>query len=168
MKGAIRGNEGEKNFYCSVSADHRSKGIVYGGRGCSIHGRKNQKRRSAADTYGIGSNLPSFSGIAGGDRDTMVQPDLGWNGADNNKIIFFAFYDYDVSTELQDMGMEGEGEHIELYFVPDGINADEEWRLVENAGLVFQTGIKDTRKLYANAYINETGTILYVEAIGGG
>ena len=41
------------------------------------------------DTYGIGSNLSSFSGIAGGDRDTMVQPDLGWNGADNNKIIFF-------------------------------------------------------------------------------
>ena len=84
------------------------------------------------------------------------------------KLYFFAFYDYDVSTELQDMGMEGEGEHIELYFVPDGINADEKWRLVENAGLVFQTGIKDTRKLYANAYINETGTILYVEAIGGG
>ena len=82
------------------------------------------------------------------------------------KLYFFAFYDYDVSNELQEMKIENQGEDIELHFVPDGINKDEKWRCVENAGFAFQTGIKDTEKMYTTVYINDAGTILYVEAIG--
>ena len=82
------------------------------------------------------------------------------------KLYFFAFYDYDVSNELQEMKIENQGEDIELYFVPDGIHKDEKWRHVENAGFAFQTDIKDTEKMYTTVYINDTGTILYIEAIG--
>lgn len=82
------------------------------------------------------------------------------------KVYIFAFYDHDVSNELQDMEIESQGEDIELYFVPEGINGDEKWRLVENAGTAFQTGIKDTEKMSTVVYINGAGTVLYVEAIG--
>lgn len=82
------------------------------------------------------------------------------------KVYFFAFYDHDVSNELQDMEIESQGEDIELYFVPEGINGDEKWRRVENAGTAFQTGIIDTEKMSTVVYINDAGTVLYVEAIG--
>lgn len=82
------------------------------------------------------------------------------------KLYFFAFYEYDVSSELQEMEIENLGEDIELYFVPDGMYKDEKWRCVENAGFAFQTGMKDTEKMYTTVYINDTGTILYIEAIG--
>lgn len=82
------------------------------------------------------------------------------------KVYIFAFYDHNVSNELQDMKIENQGEEIELYFVPEGINGDEKWRRVENTGTAFQTGIKDTEKMSTVVYINDTGTALYVEAIG--
>lgn len=41
------------------------------------------------------------------------------------KVYILAFYDHDVSNELQDMEIENQGEEIELYFVPEGINGDE-------------------------------------------
>lgn len=82
------------------------------------------------------------------------------------KIYIFAIYDHDVSNELQDMEIKNQSEETELYFGPEGINGDEKWRQVENAGTAFQTGIKDTEKMSTVVYINDAGTVLYVEAIG--
>ena len=81
-------------------------------------------------------------------------------------VYIFAFYDQDIGGELQDMEIRGESEEIELYFVPDGISGNEKWRMLENAEVAFQTGIKDTRKMGTIVYINEAGTILYIEAVG--
>lgn len=82
------------------------------------------------------------------------------------KVYIFAFYDHNVSNELQDMEIENQSGEIELYFVPEGINGDEKWRRVKNAGTAFQKGIKDTEKMSTVVYINDAGTVLYVEAIG--
>ncbi|MDE7208072.1 MAG: hypothetical protein K2N90_13110 [Lachnospiraceae bacterium] len=81
-------------------------------------------------------------------------------------IYIFAFYDDDIGKELRDMNIKDGNEDIELYFVPEGIDVDQKWKFVEGAGFAFQNEIKDTRKMYTNVYINETGTILYIEAVG--
>lgn len=82
------------------------------------------------------------------------------------KLYFFAFYDHDVTNELKEMKIESGSETIELQFVPEGVKEDEKWRHVGNAGCAFQTGIKDNRKMNTTVYINEAGTVLYIEAIG--
>ena len=85
------------------------------------------------------------------------------------KIYIFAFYDHDVSNELQDMEIENQSEDIELYFVPDGVNGDEKWRRVEsieNLPFPLQTGVRESARFTADVYINEAGTILYIEGIG--
>ena len=85
------------------------------------------------------------------------------------KIYIFAFYDHDVSNELQDMEIENQSEDIELYFVPDGVNGDEKWRRVEsteNVPFPLQTGVRESARFTADVYINEAGTILYIEGIG--
>lgn len=82
------------------------------------------------------------------------------------KLYFFAFYDHDISNELKEMKIESRSGMINLQFVPEGIKEDDKWRQVENAGSAFQTGIKDTRKMNTTVYINEAGTVLYIEAIG--
>lgn len=82
------------------------------------------------------------------------------------KLYFFAFYDHDISNELKGMKIESRSGTIDLQFVPEGIKEDDKWRQVENAGSAFQTGIKDTRKMNTTVYINEAGTVLYIEAIG--
>ncbi len=83
-------------------------------------------------------------------------------------LYFFAFYDRDVSGELREMEIDSQGEDIELHFLPDGINENEKWRRAESAGNVFplQTGVRESARFYASVYINEAGTILYVEAVG--
>ena len=92
----------------------------------------------------------------------------GGIGLTTTTLYFFAFYDRDVSGELQEMNIGDQGEGIELYFVPDGINEDEKWRRAESTGNVFplQTGVRESARFYADVYINEAGTIIYVEAIG--
>ncbi len=90
----------------------------------------------------------------------------GGIGLTTVKIYFFAFYDRDIRNELQDMEIVNQSEDMELYFVPEGISGDEKWRCVENAGIAFQAGIKDTHKMSTVVYINDTGTIIYVEAVG--
>lgn len=92
----------------------------------------------------------------------------GGIGLTTTTLYFFAFYDRDVSGELQEMKIADQGEDIELYFIPDGINEDEKWRRVESAGNAFplQTGVRESAGFYAEVYINGAGTILYVEAIG--
>lgn len=87
-------------------------------------------------------------------------------GLTTTTVYFFAFYDHDVSNELQGMVIQNQDEDVALYFVPAGINENEKWRHVENARIAFQTSIKITQKMQTNVYINESGTILYIEAIG--
>ena len=90
----------------------------------------------------------------------------GGIGLTTVKIYFFAFYDHDVSNELEDMEIVNRSENMEAYFVPGGISGDEKWRRVENARTAFQASIKDTQKMSTVVYINDMGTIIYVEAVG--
>lgn len=87
-------------------------------------------------------------------------------GLTTTTIYIFAFYDYDISSELQDMEIEPQSQNPELYFVPNEINMEQKWRHVENANLAFQSSIKITQLMNTTVYINESGTILYIEAIG--
>ena len=63
------------------------------------------------------------------------------------------------------MTIDDKAATIELYYEPEEVRG-QKWRLVENAAFAFQTGIKDTKKMYTNVYLNASGTILYVEAVG--
>ncbi len=80
-------------------------------------------------------------------------------------IYVFACYDHDISGELQEMTVGDECDDIEFYYVPDELKG-QKWRRVENAEFAFQTGIKDSRKMYTQVYLNEAGTILYFAAVG--
>ncbi|MDE7223423.1 MAG: hypothetical protein K2O34_06545 [Acetatifactor sp.] len=85
------------------------------------------------------------------------------------EIYFFAFYDHDVSNELQDVKIKNQSENIELYFIPEGMSENEKWRQVEcpkSAPFSLQTGVKESARFYAEVYINEAGTVLYVEGVG--
>lgn len=92
----------------------------------------------------------------------------GGIGLTTTTIYIFAFYDYDISSELQatEMEIETQSENLELYFVPNEINMEQKWRHVENANLAFQSSVKITQLMNTTVYINESGTILYIEAIG--
>ncbi len=79
-------------------------------------------------------------------------------------IYVFACYDHDISGELQEMTVADEYSDIEFYYEPDEMEG-QRWRRVENAEFAFQTGIKNTRKMYTEVYLNEAGTILYFEAV---
>ena len=81
-------------------------------------------------------------------------------------IYIFAFYDEDISNELQDMEIKDENEDIELYFVPDGMDVNQKWKHVEDGGFAFQKEIKSTQKMWTNVFINEEGTMLYIEVVG--
>lgn len=87
-------------------------------------------------------------------------------GPSTLELHIFAFYDHDISSELQGMVIGDQSGDIELSYVPDSAIENEKWRLVENAPMAFQAGIKDTEKMYTTVYINDAGTILYMYAIG--
>ncbi|MCI9387411.1 MAG: hypothetical protein HFH77_13895 [Lachnospiraceae bacterium] len=89
----------------------------------------------------------------------------GGVGLVTTTLYIFAFYDKDVSSQLGEMEIEDEAAKIALYYAPDEVKG-QKWRHVKNAAFAFQTGIKDTRKMCTEVYINEAGTILYVEAMG--
>lgn len=80
-------------------------------------------------------------------------------------LYIFSFYNEDISDTLQGMTIDDKAATIELYYEPEEVRG-QKWRLVENAAFAFQTGIKDTKKMYTNVYLNASGTILYVEAVG--
>ncbi len=82
------------------------------------------------------------------------------------RLYLFAYYDHDISGELQGMQVGGREDAIDLYFVPEGISREQKWKSVEDAPFAFQADIRDTQKMNTAVYINETGTILYMEAIG--
>ena len=48
----------------------------------------------------------------------------------------------------------------------EGISREQKWKSVEDASFAFQEDIKDTWKMNTAVYIDETGTVLYMEAIG--
>lgn len=89
----------------------------------------------------------------------------GGIGLVTTTIYIFAFYDEDISNVLQGMTIDNKTVEIELYYEPEEVKG-QKWRPVENAAFAFQTDIKDTQKMYTKVYLNESGTILYVEAIG--
>ncbi len=89
----------------------------------------------------------------------------GGIGLVTTTIYIFAFYDEDISNALQGMTIDDETAEIELYYVPEEVKG-QKWRPVENASFAFQTGIKDTKKMCTDVYLNEVGTILYVKAMG--
>ena len=80
-------------------------------------------------------------------------------------VYVFAFYDYDVGAEL---GAKGTlSEKTDFYFWPDDlVDSNSKWRKLEDMGDAFQTGIKLSEKMGVSIYINETGNIIYMEAVG--
>lgn len=101
-------------------------------------------------------DLPKTSEIEWCSRST------GGIGLANHWLYIFAFYDHDVSSELQEMTVEDACADIELYYAPDEVKG-QKWRYFENAQFAFQDDIAVTDKMSTQVYINETGTILYVE-----
>ncbi len=89
----------------------------------------------------------------------------GGIGLVTTTLYIFSFYNEDISDTLQGMTIDDKAATIELYYEPEEVRG-QKWRLVENAAFAFQTGIKDTKKMYTNVYLNASGTILYVEAVG--
>lgn len=105
-------------------------------------------------------NLPETSEIAWCSRST------GGIGLVNHWLYIFAFYDHDIRGELQEMAMGDVCEDIELYYEPDEVKG-QRWRSLgkeQHATYAFQDDIAVTDQLSTQVYINETGTILYVEA----
>lgn len=89
----------------------------------------------------------------------------GGIGLVTTRLYIFAFYNEDISDTLQGMTIDDKAATIELYYEPEEVRG-QKWRLVENAAFAFQTDVKDTQKMYTNVYLNASGTILYVEAVG--
>ena len=80
-------------------------------------------------------------------------------------VYVFAFYDYDVGAALDGKGILYE--KTDFYFLPEDLTESIlKWRELENIGAAFQEGIKDSEKMSASVYINETGNIIYMEAVG--
>lgn len=119
-----------------------------------------QNRTDTEPIYNHFPELPETSDIQWCSRT------LSSIGPSTLKLHIFAFYDHDISNELQNMNIENQSKDIELYFVLDSINGQEKWRHVENTDFAFQEGIKNTEKMYTTVYINDAGTVLYIDAIG--
>lgn len=113
----------------------------------------------AGPIYNHFPDLPRASGIEWCSRTS------GGIGLSVVRLYFFAFYDHDISGELQDMTVKNECVDIEWYYAPDDVKG-QKWKPVENAGFAFQGDIETAEKMSTSVYINEAGTILYVEAVG--
>ena len=80
-------------------------------------------------------------------------------------VYVFAFYDYNVGAELGGEGILNE--KTDFYFLPEDLTeSNSKWRDLEDIGFAFQSGIKDSEKMYTAVYINEAGNIIYMEAVG--
>ena len=90
----------------------------------------------------------------------------GGIGLNTVKVYVFAYYDHDITSELQGMKFDDHETVVDLHFVPEGMSREQKWKCAENAPFAFQEDIKDTQKMNTTVYINEQGTILYLEAIG--
>lgn len=87
-------------------------------------------------------------------------------GLNTVKVYIFAYYDHDITGELQGMKFVDHETVVDLHFVPEGMSREQKWKCAEDAPFAFQEDIKDTQKMNTTVYINEQGTILYLEAIG--
>ena len=121
-----------------------------------------QVRTETEPIYNHFPDLPQTSEIQ------WYSQSSGGIGLTTTTLYFFAFYDHDISGELRGLDLGDRGEDIELPFVPDGVNEDEKWRRVQSAGNSFplQTDVRESARFYADVYINEAGTVLYVEGVG--
>ena len=63
------------------------------------------------------------------------------------------------------MNFETEGADLEFDFAPDEVDGNQKWRYANQVYFAFQSGIADYRRMNTKVYINEEGTILYIEAI---
>lgn len=97
----------------------------------------------------------------------------GGIGLTTVRLYVFAFYDDDISAELGEE--EISDENPDFYFLPENLPENwteyitqnhSGWRKLKHAGNAFQSGIKDSRKMYTAVYLNEAGNIIYLEAIG--
>ncbi|MBD5470568.1 MAG: hypothetical protein HDR19_05510 [Lachnospiraceae bacterium] len=80
-------------------------------------------------------------------------------------VYTFAFYDHDISAEFSEA--EILDDPPDFYFLPENFAENHSnWRKLENMDAAFQSGIKDSKKMRTSVYLNETGNILYMEAIG--
>ncbi len=54
----------------------------------------------------------------------------------------------------------------DFYFLPEELSENDlGWRKLENMETAFQEGIKNGERKYTDVYINETGTVIYMEAV---
>ena len=80
-------------------------------------------------------------------------------------VYAFAFYDHDISSEFNDS--EISDENPGFYFLPETLAENHsKWRKLENMDVAFQSSIKNGKKMRTSVYLNDTGNILYMEAIG--
>lgn len=81
------------------------------------------------------------------------------------RVYAFAFYDHDISAEFNEAKILDETP--DFYFLPETLTENHsKWRKPENMDAAFQSGITDSKKMRTSVYLNETGNILYMEAIG--
>ena len=106
-----------------------------------------------------------FPGLPATDDMQWCSQTSGGIGLTTVWIYVFAFYDYDVGTEL---GGEGSlNEKTDFYFWPeDLVDSNSKWRKLEDMGDAFQEGIELSEKMGVSIYINEAGNIIYMEAVG--
>ena len=78
-------------------------------------------------------DLPEASGIQWCSRTS------GGIGPSMVRLHIFAFYDHDISGELQEMTVKNEYEDIESYYAPDEIKG-QRWKPVETAGATVAIG----------------------------
>lgn len=129
---------------------------------CALGAKGRDSVMTSTETEPIYSHFPDLPKTS---EIKWCSQSLGGIGLVTTTIYIFAFYDEDISGSLQGMTIDDKTAKIELYYEPEEVKG-QKWRLVENTAFAFQTGIKDTQKMYTNVYLNESGTIVYVEAIG--
>lgn len=106
-----------------------------------------------------------FPGLPATDDIQWCSRTSGGIGLTTVWIYVFAFYDYDVGTELGGEGILNE--KTDFYFLPeDLVDSNSKWRKVEDMGDAFQAGIKLSEIMGVSIYINESGNIIYMEAVG--
>ena len=125
--------------------------------------RKNMDIEIRTETEPIYNHFPDLPGTS---EMQWCSESSGGIGLNTVRLYLFAYYDHDISGELQGMHVGDREDAIDLYFVPEGISREQKWKSVEDAPFAFQADIRDTQKMNTAVYINETGTILYMEAIG--
>nr|WP_300819531.1 hypothetical protein [uncultured Acetatifactor sp.] len=115
------------------------------------------------DTEPIYNHFPDLPGTSEMQWCSESSEGIGLNTV---RLYLFAYYDHDISGELQGMNVSDQEDAIDLYFVPEGVSGEQKWRIVEDAPFAFQADRKDAQKMNTAVYIDETGTVLYMEAIG--